>query len=97
MKVHRAATQHSPVGAHPLPGMRPLWPAVSGKFVSKRAATATFQSLAELTVVDSQVTGHACRVTGVQVMAVAGVDMWLIQAFAGGVPGLYWGTFVIVD
>ena len=42
IKLHRAATQHSPVGAHPLPGMSPLWPAVSGKFVSKRAATATF-------------------------------------------------------
>ena len=36
MKLHRAATLHSPVGAHPLPGMRPLWPAVSGKFVRKR-------------------------------------------------------------
>ena len=28
------------------------------------AATVTFQRLAELTVVDSQVTGHPCRVTG---------------------------------
>ena len=95
MKLHKAATQHSPVGAHPLPGMSPLWPAVSGKFVSKRAATATFQSL-ELTVVDSQVTGHACRVTGAQAVAVAGVDVWLIQAFTGVVPGLYWSTVVIV-
>ena len=50
----RAATQHSRVGAHPFPGMRPLWPAVSGKFLSKRVATTTFQSLAELTAVDSK-------------------------------------------
>ena len=91
LKLHRAATQHGPVGAHPLPGMRPLWPAVSGKFVSKRAATATFQKLAVLTAVDSQVTGHACRVTGAQAMAVAGVDVWLIQAFCR------WGSRVILE
>ena len=30
MKLHRAATQHSPVKAHPLPRMRPLLSAVSG-------------------------------------------------------------------
>ena len=41
LRLYRAATQHSPVGAHPLPGMRSLWPAVSGKFVSKRVATVT--------------------------------------------------------
>ena len=60
--------------------MRPLWPAVSGKFVSKRAATATFQKLAVLTAVDSQ-----------QAMAVAGVDVWLIQAFC------LWGSRVILE
>ena len=49
--------------------------------MSKRAATLTFQKLAELTAVDTTVTGHACRVTGAQAMAVAGVDVWLIQAF----------------
>ena len=76
-KLHRAATQHSPMGAHPLPGMRPLWPAVRRKFVSKRAVTTTFQRLAELTAIDSQVTGHVCRVTGAQAMAVAGVDVWV--------------------
>ena len=38
-KLHNAA---EPVGAHPIPGMRPLWPTVDGKFVSKRAATLTF-------------------------------------------------------
>ena len=90
-KLHRAATQHSPMGAHPLPGMRPLRPAVSGKFVSKRAATTTFQRLAELTAIDSQVTGHVCRVTGAQPLAVAGVDVWLIQAFCR------WGSRVALD
>ena len=83
--------QHSPVGAHPLPGMRPLWPAVTGKFVSKRAAIVTFQRLAELTAVDSQVTGHACRVTGAQAMAVAGVDVCLIQAF------WRWGSRAVLE
>ena len=71
--------------------MRPLWPAVSGKFVSKIAATVTFQRLAELTVMDSQVTGHACRVTGAQAMAVAGVDVWLIQAFCR------WGSRAVLE
>ena len=79
--LHGAALRHSPAGAHPLPGMRPLWPSAQGKFVSKRAATRTFQKLASLAGVDSRITGHMCRVTGAQAMAVAGVDLWLIQAF----------------
>ena len=62
--------------------------------MSKRAATATFQKLAVLTAVDSQVTGHACRVTGAQAMAVAGVDVWLGH-FVGGAPGSSWSTFLI--
>ena len=36
-KLYDAALRHGPVGAHPIPGMRPLWPSVEGKFVSKRA------------------------------------------------------------
>ena len=90
-KLHNAALRHEPVGAHPIPGMRPLWPTVDGKFVSKRAATLTFQKLAKLTAVDTTVTGHACRVTGAQAMAVAGVDVWLIQAFCR------WGSRAVVE
>ena len=59
--------------------------------LSKRAATATFQKFAVLTAVDSQVTGHASWVTGAQAMAVAGVDVWLIQAFCR------WGSRVILE
>ena len=88
-KLYDAALRHGPVGAHPIPEMRPLWPSVEGKFVSKRAATLTFQKLAELTAVDTTVTGHACRATGAQAMAVAGVDV--IQAFCR------WGSRAVVE
>ena len=27
---------------------------------------------------DSRITGHACRVTGAQAMAVAGIELWLV-------------------
>ena len=47
-KLHGAALQHNPAGAHPVPGMGPLWPSVQGKFASKRAATSTFQKLVGL-------------------------------------------------
>ena len=76
-KLHHGAFHHCPDGAHPIP----LWPSVEGQFVSKREATLTFQKLAALTGTDARITGHACRVTGAQAMAVAGVDIRLIQAF----------------
>ena len=76
--------------------MRPLWPAVSGKFVSKRAATANVSEVGGVDSSGLQVMGHACRVTGAQAMAVAGVDVWLIQAFCRWGSRLYWSTFVIV-
>ena len=53
--------------------MRPLWPALSGNDVNKRSATETFQKLAELGKMDTRVTGHVCRDTGAQAVAVAGV------------------------
>ena len=71
--------------------MRPLWPSAQGKFVSKRAATRTFQKLASLAGVDSRITGHMCRVTGAQAMAVAGVDLWLTQAFCR------WGSGAVLE
>ena len=46
----------------------------------KRLATLTFQKLARLGGMDSRITGHVCRVTGAQAMAVAGIELWLIQA-----------------
>ena len=90
-KLHDAALQHSPAGAHPLQGMRPLWPSANGKFVSKRAATSTFQKLAVMVGIDSRITGHMCRVTGAQAMAAAGVDLWLIQAFCR------WGSRAVLE
>ena len=71
--------------------MRPLWPSVEGQFVSKRAATLTFQKLAALTGTDARITRHACRVTGAQAMAVAGVDIRLIQAFCR------WGSRAVLE
>ena len=53
-----------PAGAHLIPAMRPSWPSAEGQFVTKSAATLTFQKLAALTGTDTRVTGHACRVTG---------------------------------
>ena len=44
---------------HPFLGMRPLRLSVSGKTASKRAATAKFQGLAELSAIDTKVT-RAC-------------------------------------
>ena len=71
-KLYHGAFHHCPDGPHPIPEMRPLCPTVDGQFVSKRAATLTFQKLAALTGTDARITGHACRVTGAQAMAVAG-------------------------
>ena len=71
--------------------MRPSWPSVRGQFVSKRAATLTFQKLAALTRTNTRVTGHACRVTGAQAMAVAGFDIGLIQAFCR------WGSRAVLE
>ena len=62
-KLYRGAVHHGPVGAHPIPAMRPLWPSAGGQFITKSAATLTFQKLAALTGTDTRVTGHACRVT----------------------------------
>ena len=92
-KLYHGAVHHGPAGAHPIPAMRPLWPSAGGQFITKSAATLTFQKLAALTGTDTRVTGHACRVTGAQAMAVAGVDIWLIQAFCRWAPGLCWSTF----
>ena len=55
-KLYHAALHHGPDGAHPIPGMRPFWPSVGGQFVSKRAATLTFQKLAALTGTDARTT-----------------------------------------
>ena len=63
-KLYRGAVHHGPIGAHPIPAMRPLWPSAGGQFITKSAATLTVQKLAALTVTDTRVTGHACRVTG---------------------------------
>ena len=90
-KLYHGAFHHCPDGAHPIPEMRPLWPTVDGQFVSKRAATLTFQKLAALTGTDARITGHACRVTGAQALAVAGVDIWLIQAFCR------WGSRAVLE
>ena len=68
-----------------------LWPSAEGQFITKSAATLTFQKLAALTGTDTSVTGHACRVTGAQAMAVAGVDIWLIQAFCR------WGSRAVLE
>ena len=75
-KLYHGAVNHGPIGAHPIPARRPSWPSAGGQFITKSAATLTFQKLAALTETDTRVTEHVCRVTGV-----AGADIWLIQAF----------------
>ena len=79
--LHAAARSFAPAGANPDPGMRPLCPTRRGQFRSKKSATLTFQKLAGLSGEDARITGHVCRVTGAKAMAVAGMELWLIQAF----------------
>ena len=38
-----------------------------------------------------RITGHVCRVTGAQAMAVAGIELWLIQAFCR------WGSRAVLE
>ena len=78
--VNRARV-HVPAGAEPDEGLRPLWPRLDGKFAKKRAVVATLKELGKQIRSEGNITGHVCRVTGAQAMAVAGVDVWLIQAF----------------
>ena len=61
------------------------------EFPSKKSVTLTFQKLAGLSGVDVKITGHVCRVTGVQAMAVAGIELWLIQAFCR------WGSRAVLE
>ena len=89
--LHAAARSFAPAGANPDPGMRPLWPTRRGQFPSKKSVTLTFQKLAGLSGVDVRITGHVCRVTGAQAMAVAGIELWLIQAFCR------WGSLAVLE
>ena len=89
--LHAAARSFAPAGANPDPGMRPLWPTRRGQFPSKKSVTLTFQKLAGLSGVDVRITGHVCRVTGAQAMAVAGIELWLIQAFCR------WGSRAVLE
>ena len=89
--LYAAAFNFAPPGANPDPGMRPLWPSRRGQFATKRLATLTFQKLARLGGMDSRITGHVCRVTGAQAMAVAGIELWLIQAFCR------WGSWAVFE
>ena len=74
--AHPSSTGGGDVGA------KPLWPTVVGGFTTKEAAARTLKELAALTGTPADlITGHSCRVTGAQAMAVAGVEVWAIQAF----------------
>ena len=64
-KLYHGAVHHGPVGAHPIPDEAVVafcWMSVHHK---KRCNT-------HVPGTDTRVTGHACRVTGAQAMAVAG-------------------------
>jgi hypothetical protein len=75
----RAGALHTSLGNDPDDGA--LWPTATGGFGTKAMAANNFKALAELIGITTNITGHVCRVTGAQAMAVAGIEVWLIQAF----------------
>ena len=72
------------------PADHAVWPIAGGEFGTKEAATKTLKELARRVGVEANITGHMCWVTGAQAMAVAGIEVWLIQAFCR------WGSEAIL-